>query len=376
MRKNEDQVYVRLQQHLDRQAVGFPATKSGVEIRILKHIFTPREAEIAICLSYKFEPVQTLFERVGNLVGSPEELEAVLEEIHKKGGIPLRIKDGKKEYRNVPFIIGMLEMQAGRLTPEFLSDVDEFFQAPEFGVETLAVELPQMRTIPVGKSIRPENHVSTFDQISALVQNAEGPFAVMDCICRKKSAMQGRPCKVTDRIESCLAFGEMAASAIMTGNWKEITREEAMANMEQSQKEGLVLQPSNTQHADFICSCCGCCCGNLSVHKMLPRPLEFWATNFNAVVDTDLCNGCGACAKRCQVDAVKVAAKEEPAVVDLNRCIGCGLCVAVCPQKAISLMEKQAEVVPPKTREELYDIIMDHKKGELEKLKILEKMKP
>jgi len=105
--KNEDQAYVRLQQHLDRQAVGFPATKSGAEIRVLKHIFTPREAEVATCLSYKLEPLETVFERAGNLVGSPGELAAVLDGIEKKGGIETRMKDGKKHYCNPPLIVGM-----------------------------------------------------------------------------------------------------------------------------------------------------------------------------------------------------------------------------------------------------------------------------
>ncbi len=35
MAKN-DNVYIKLQKHLNNQAVGFPATKSGVEIKILK----------------------------------------------------------------------------------------------------------------------------------------------------------------------------------------------------------------------------------------------------------------------------------------------------------------------------------------------------
>ena len=35
----EEKVYRDLQKHLDKQAVGFPATKSGVELRILKHLF-------------------------------------------------------------------------------------------------------------------------------------------------------------------------------------------------------------------------------------------------------------------------------------------------------------------------------------------------
>ena len=41
-----EQVYIKLQKHLNNQAVGFPATRPGVEIKILKHIFAPEEAEI------------------------------------------------------------------------------------------------------------------------------------------------------------------------------------------------------------------------------------------------------------------------------------------------------------------------------------------
>jgi len=107
---------------------------------------------------------------------------------------------------------------------------------------------------------------------------------------------------------------------------------------------------------------------------MLPRPLEFWAANFHAVVDVNLCDGCGTCAKRCQVNAVSVAAKKQPSVVNRNRCIGCGLCVPTCPKKAMSLLKKPAEVVPPKTREDLYDIIMANKKGKVGKLKLMGKM--
>jgi len=43
-----DALYRQLQRHLDRMPVGFPATESGVEIRILRQIFTPEEAELAL----------------------------------------------------------------------------------------------------------------------------------------------------------------------------------------------------------------------------------------------------------------------------------------------------------------------------------------
>ena len=41
MTETNTSVYRELQKHLDTFAVGFPATKSGVKIRILKHLFTP-----------------------------------------------------------------------------------------------------------------------------------------------------------------------------------------------------------------------------------------------------------------------------------------------------------------------------------------------
>jgi len=50
MEKSE-KIYIDLQRHIDSQAIGFPATKTGSELRILKHIFTPKEAEIAKCLT-------------------------------------------------------------------------------------------------------------------------------------------------------------------------------------------------------------------------------------------------------------------------------------------------------------------------------------
>jgi electron transport complex protein RnfB len=366
----KEEVYVRLQKHLNKQAVGFPATKSGAEIRVLKHIFTPEEAEIATYLSYKSEPLETLFERVGHLVASPDELARVLNRIQQKGGIETHIKDGKEYYCNAPLVVGMYEMQLNRLTPEFIKDFAEYTSDKKFGIEFLSTDRPQMRTIPIAKSILPQNHVGTYDEITTLLRNSEGPFVIVECICRKKKEMDGDPCKVTDRKETCLALGSIAQTGILQGNGRQITRDEAIAIIEQNQKDGLVLQPSNTGEIDFICSCCGCCCGMLELHKKLPKPLDFWASNFQATVDAAACDGCGVCEKRCQVGAVGVLEKKQPAVVDRNRCIGCGLCVPTCAKKAMSLQKKPTEVAPPQTREDLYDIIMANKKGRLGKFKL------
>jgi len=372
--EQNNQVYVKLQKHLDRQAVGFPATRSGAEIKILKHIFSPEEAEIACCLSYKFEPLKTIVSRAGHRVNSSDELEKSLDRIQKKGGIESRIKNGKMHYCNAPLVVGMYEFQLNRLTPDFIEDFNEYTSDKKFGIEFLSTKLPQMRTIPVAKSIHPQHNASTFDEVAALLQQAEEPFVIFECICRKKKSLAGHTCKVTDRKETCLAVGSMARTALLSGSGKEITREEALSIIEQNQKQGLVLQPSNSQKAEFICSCCGCCCGMLGIHQALPKPMEFWASNFYAAVDRATCEGCGACVKRCQVDAVKVSAKKQPAVLDLDRCLGCGVCVPACPTQSITLVKKPAEVRPPQTREDLHEIIAAGRKGRLGKLKLTGKL--
>ena len=206
------------------------------------------------------------------------------------------------------------------------------------------------------------------------MQAAEEPFVIFECICRKKKSIEGNACKKTDRQETCLAIGSMARTAMLSGTGREITRDEALSIIEQNQKQGLVLQPSNTQKAEFICSCCGCCCGMLRTHQTLPKPMEFWASNFYAAVDTVTCEGCGACVKRCQVGTVKVFEKKQPAVVDLDRCLGCGVCVPACPTQSLTLVKKPAEVRPPQTREDLHEIIVAGKKGRLGKLKLTGKL--
>ncbi len=372
--ENDGHVYRKLQRHLDSQAVGFPATKSGSEIRILKRIFSLQEAQIATCLTYKFEPIETVFERAKHLVESPGQLEELLNRIEEKGGIESKIKGGKRLFSIPPFVVGMYEYQLGKLTPEFIRDFDEYTLDKKFGVEFISTKLPQMRTIPIAKSMQAQHNVSTFDEVALLMKQAEPPFAIVECICRQKKALQGEPCRVTDRKETCLATDNMAQSALRYGLGREITLDESMSILEKNQKEGLVLQPSNTEKAEFICSCCGCCCGMLSMHKNLPKPIDFWASNFYAVVDADACDGCGNCEKRCQVGAARVSTQSGQCSVDINRCIGCGVCVPTCPQKAISLKKKPTEVIPPQTREDLLDTIMSHKKGAFGKLRVTGKL--
>jgi len=220
-----------------------------------------------------------------------------------------------------------------------------------------------MRTIPVQKSVTPEHFVSTHDELKAIVENSTGPIAILECICRKEAEIEGRSCEKTSRKETCMAFGSWAASDIEFGRARQITKNEALDILRQNEDDGLVFQPTNAQEPDFICSCCGCCCGMLAMQKILPRPLDFWTSNYFAEVDPEICTGCETCIDACQVTAMKFNEGEGISYVDLDRCIGCGNCVSVCPDEAILLLKKESEQAPPRTVDDLYDTIMANKQA-------------
>jgi len=369
-----EQIYRKLQQHLDKQAVGYPATRSGAEIRLLKRFFSPEEARLAMHLTYKPDAIEHIKESAKGSGIASDMVEGLLDDMARNGVIGLVEKEGTRCFCTIPFIVGMFEGQLKRLTPEFLSDVGQYTNDKSFGLAFLSTELPQMRTIPVGKSISVEHQVATYDHIVDIINGADGPFAILECICRKMAGLKGDPCRKTSRQETCLAIGDMAKNVIQYANGRAIGREEALEIVRLNEADGLVFQPSNTQKVEFICSCCGCCCGMLRLQKILPKPVDFWAANYCASVNPGTCSGCGVCVERCQVKAVTVDNRAATASVNLDRCIGCGNCVSTCPTGAMSLLKKEKETVPPQDSEDLYDVIMANKKGRLGKIKLATKL--
>jgi len=143
-----------------------------------------------------------------------------------------------------------------------------------------------------------------------------------------------------------------AESMVGRGAARFITKDETLAFLDRADREGLVVEPQNTQDPIFICCCCGCCCGVLTTAKKLPNPASFFATNYHATVDAQRCDGCTVCETRCQMEAI--ACDGGAAAVKLERCIGCGLCVSSCPTGALTLVLKPGAHVPPKDMGRLY----------------------
>jgi len=354
-------IYRLLQQHLDKQAVGFPRTMSGADIGFLKTMFTPDEARVALRLSYRPTPNDQVLASAAEDF-SAEKTVALLESAFQKGAIGWKLRDGIPHWYVMPVVVGMYEAQDGNPSPEFLAVAGAYMQTLDYGKSFLSVKPSQMRTIPINKSVTVEHHIATYDEIRSLVKSSKGPFVILKCICREAQRVHGKPCKQTSRLETCLGMGDMAAMTLRRNHGREISADEALDILLQNEDEGLVLQPANEQKAEFVCSCCGCCCGMLRVQKMLPNPVDFWTSNYYANVNADACARCGVCVKRCQVNALELKGSSSRAHINLNKCIGCGLCVPTCPKKAISLIKKTQETIPPKDEGELFDTIKAHRK--------------
>ena len=352
--------YRKLQEHLDKMPVGYPATKSGVEISLLSEIFTAEEARIATHLGYKHKTLDEIYGTAQNLVESKEQLEHVLDQIVSKGGISRRERNGKKQYAVIPLLLwGMFEHQLQRLTPGFLGSLGQYMQG-EFGNELANTKVPKTRVIPIEQSVEVEHRIATYDELRHIIKQAGEHITVQDCICRKVGDMIGKPCQVTHRREVCMTFGDLADLYSKEGWGRRISQEEALTIARKNEEEGLVLQPGNEQQPVFMCACCGDCCGVLSPIKSFPRPADIVVSNYYAQVSAGLCKGHGTCVKRCPMGAVKI--EDKVALIDLGRCIGCGLYVPTCPENAIKLVRKAKEMVPPLTEEDLNNAIMALKK--------------
>ena len=337
-------VYEKLREHLDSLPGGYPSTGKGTELRILKRLFTPQEAELAQHLTMKLEKAETISERAGM---GEENVADMLKAMARKGLIfSIEAPNRPPAFMAAQFVIGIWEYHVNDLDRDFVKDLEEYF--PYLAKEALD-RLPPLRTIPVGKSIQTSMEILPYERAEALVKEQK-KFLVAPCICRKEHQLKDGGC---DKLmDACLIFGWGADYYERNGLGRVITLEETLDILNKAEADGLVLQPSNSQDITNICCCCGDCCQILLNLKRHPKPAMMASSPFVVQVDQEACTGCETCLDRCQMDALSVEAETVSLAAD--RCIGCGLCVPTCPGEALLLVRKpddQQAQVPQNTME-------------------------
>jgi ferredoxin len=340
-----DQAYRQLATRLNELPNGFPPAPDGAELRLLAYLFTPEEAALAAQLRMTLETPAEIAVRLGV---DQQALRKQLKSMVTRGLITAgRAPTGGLGYGLLPFVVGIYEMQAGRIDATLARLFENYYQ------QTYRQSIPQQplahRVIPVKQSLRQNLEFHPFESASDIILNAKS-WGVTDCICRKQQALLGHGCE--HPLDVCMIFSEVPGFFDQTQGVRALTQDEALATLQRAADAGLVHSTSNTQEGLwYLCNCCTCACGFLRSVSELGTANVIAHSAFVCEVDEDLCAGCRDCADVCAFNALTV---ENIAQVDALRCAGCGVCILACSTDALKLVRRsEAEIlVPPQTEED------------------------
>jgi len=336
--------YKKLAERLDALPNGFPPAPDGSELQLLAYLFTPEEAELAAKLRLAQETPDQLAERIG---GDPKTLRRQLKSMAKRGLITAGKAEGGMGYGLMPFVVGIYEMQLGSIDKE-LAGLFERYYLKAFG-DSLSVQPPVHRVVPVGESVRMGLEVQPYESLSEIVSSMQA-WGVSDCICRTQKQLIGDPCD--HPVENCLVMSPVAGVFDNRTRTRALSKEGALDVLRQAAEAGLVHSVSNSQEGVwYVCNCCTCSCAVLRGMKDLGIANVVARSAYLCQVDGEACMTCGGCVFSCQFDAIELM---DELRIDTKRCVGCGVCTLVCPEGALSLDERPSDEVlaPPATHDD------------------------
>ncbi len=356
-----NEAYERLAKALEALPNGFAETPSRVELQLLEKAFREEEAELAGCMSRKYETVS----EVASRIGKPEaNVRSLLDNLLPRRLIRRRVSRGREEYRLGPFVVGWYEaLMAGEMRNdvEFATLFEQYMK--EGGAERISSPRPGvLGVVPARGSLR-KHLLQPYDDIDAHFARHER-FGVIDCVCRIERNLLGSKCSTP--VKRC-AFVGLPPQTPLSDNV--LDRDQALKLFTQLEEEGHVHTgfygfTSGAETPQFVgcCNCCGDCCGVLRAMNDFGLAEGPQRSNYRAVLKEEDCIACGDCVERCQVHAITQDANGIAAICR-ERCIGCGLCVIRCPGDAIEL--------EPVSQEEWFDVPASFEEWEERRLKAL-----
>jgi len=358
----EKSIYSQLCTHLNAHLVGAPEIEEGLEI--LRAKFTPEEAELALHIPPPgFAEDAATIAKAANK--DPKTVQKMLELMADKGTVKTIEQDPghKGKYHLLSTIPGLLECSMSGKWGENDSQkklarlwIDYFDKG--FGNALHPGKVALTRIIPIEDAITPQLEILPTEHALKIVDSVDF-ISLFNCACRHAARLAGEGCGRSE--ETCMHFGDLAKFFTERGFAKRITKEQAKAILNKTQKEGLIHLTINTDEGSFaICSCCSCCCVQLKGLSKLHKPGVVAASRFYSYVDPDKCQGVGACEARCHFGAITIK-KDEIASSDIEQCLGCGLCVAACPHEAIVLKERPGYKKPIASMQKLVEKFIEAK---------------
>jgi len=327
--------YQALAAHLNSFPQGFPSTESHVELALLAHLFTPKEAEFARHLSQTFQPLDRILEEADI---PKEDTRTLLKDMAAKGLIGIKRSEEGVEVELFPFIVGFYENQRERMDETFARLFEDYYQQVEH--EFLSFEPQFHRVIPVNEAIQTQIEILPEDNVMDLLSNKKA-WAVVDCVCRKQKALIGEGCDHPLRM--CLVMSDSPNVFEGQHGIDVLDLEGALTILDEAAVAGLVHTVSNQKDGlSYVCNCCTCSCGILRGVAEAHIANVVARSAYEAQVDQTVCIACGICEDLCQFDAITVS---DTALINVESCVGCGVCARACPESAITLILRPSDEI-------------------------------
>jgi len=183
----------------------------------------------------------------------------------------------------------------------------------------------EFRIMPRWKSIQGVQGVEPYEDVRAILK-AQDLIVMLHCGCKRSHTE--RWCGIPE--ESCMTVGRTAQYNLDRNAGRKITFEQALEILDRYDKLPTVnLTVNQRDVGQLVCNCHYCCC--LAIKGAAK-------SRFVAVIDPGKCKSCKVCLDRCQFGAISLTAypglEGERAVIDAEICRGCGSCVISCKAEA------------------------------------------
>ena len=345
-------VYGRLQKRLDRFPIGAPPAPALYEI--LRMLYTEEEAEVGARMPIRFTDLKGIAKRTGK---SPEALRPILHRMADKGLVMDFEHKGKFTYILSPTVIGFFEFAFMRVRGDLPQKeiarhmVAYAHDEPDFARAVFAGKTQFGRTLVHEDQLDPAELTQILDHERAtdIVRKAKA-WAVSLCYCRHIQEHEGKACGKPMGV--CTTLNAAADFVVRHGMGRRISREEALDIFAQTRAEGLVHIGDNVKRRPaYVCHCCGCCCAMLTAINRFKMFDAVVTSPFEAAFDAGKCNGCGLCAKKCPVSAIRIEGegKRKKAALSPEVCLGCGVCKPACGRSALTMAPRKERILVPET---------------------------
>jgi len=350
--RNGRGAYGRLQKRLDRFPIGAPPAEALYEI--LKRLYTEEEAEVGARMPVRFTDLAGIARRTKK---SPEELRPILHRMADKGLVMDFEHKGKFTYILSPTVFGFFEFAFMRVRDDLpQKEIARHMAAyahddPDFARAVFAGKIQFGRTLVHEDQADPADltQILEYERATDIVRKAKA-WAVSLCYCRHVMEHEGKACGKPMGV--CTSLNAAADYIVRHGLGRRISREEALDIFAQTRAEGLVHIGDNVQRRPaYVCHCCGCCCAMLTAVNRFRMFDAVVTSPFEAAFDAGKCNGCGLCAKKCPVSAIRIEGegREKKAALSPEICLGCAVCRPACARGALSMAPRKERVMVPET---------------------------